>query len=275
MLLYKYLPLDDTRGNGFDSLKILIEETILYSLPINFNDPFDCKPIMEMPSMKEMKKENGDLFKQVAQNLGVKGVKKFDSDRRAYQGLKNSVESGKFLNNIISKVGVTCFSEAATEILMWSHYANNHKGMVVEFDIDHSEFLVGLKYRTNKEHFDSIIYNLLAQPVKYEEYRPRLKPYIKGNNVGELTQKLLQTKSRHWEYEKEYRIVTSLEHGAGVYKFNPRLLKRIIVGMCAPERYVEKVRSAVTVFENKNEVSVPILYAKEAANRYAIEIEGL
>lgn len=275
MLLYKYLPLNDKTENGFDALKVLTEQTLWYSSPLDFNDPFDCRPIVEMPSMKEMKRENGDLFKQVAQNLGVKGAKKFENDRKAYQGLKISVENGDFLHRLISRVGVTCFSETPLEILMWSHYANNHKGFVVEFEINHAEFLEGLDERTDKEHFDSIIHNLLAQPVRYEEYRPKLKPYIKGNKTGELTQWLLQTKSKHWEYEKEYRIVTSLEHGAGAYKFNPRLLKRIIVGMCTPSDYLKRINESVLAFEESNNVDVPVLFAKSSNNDYSIVIPGL
>lgn len=180
MILYKYLPLDDKNDKGFDSLKIFTDETLWYSSPLDFNDPFDCKPIMKVPSFKEMKRENGDLFKQVAANLGVKGVKKLDSDRRAYVGLKNNVENGNFLRGLISKVGVTCFSENPKEILMWSHYANNHKGFVAEFEILPPHYSECLKYKTAKEIFNCNIYNLLAQPVKYTQERPVLKPYIKG-----------------------------------------------------------------------------------------------
>ncbi|WP_044412851.1 DUF2971 domain-containing protein [Thiomicrospira microaerophila] len=275
MILYKYLPLDDKNDKGFDSLKIFTDKTLWYSSPLDFNDPFDCKPIMKVPSLKDMKRENGDLFKQVAVNLGVKGVKKLDSDRRSYIGLKNNVESGKFLRDLTGKVGVTCFSETPKEILMWSHYANNHKGFVVEFEVIPSRYEECLKSISEKELFDCMIYNLLAQPVKYTQERPVLKPYIKGMKEGELVERLLHSKSSIWQYEREHRIVASLMHPPGPYRFNPSLLKRVVVGMCMPDDYLQKLKKAVQFFEQKNQVQVQVLYANESSEHYAVEITGL
>lgn len=64
-------------------------------------------------------------------------------------------------------------------------------------------------------------------------------------------------------------------HSSGAYRFNPFLLKRVVVGMCMPDDYLQKLKEAVQVFEQKNQVQVPVLYAKESTKHYAVEIPGL
>ena len=31
--------------------------------------------------------------------------------------------------------GISCLSESDSSLLMWAHYANNHKGMCVEYEL--------------------------------------------------------------------------------------------------------------------------------------------
>ena len=59
---------------------------------------------------------------------------------------KQSNTSAKFVfirnelfNKQISKTGVFSLSAHNDSILMWSHYANNHKGLVFEFDYSHEK----------------------------------------------------------------------------------------------------------------------------------------
>lgn len=75
---------------------------------------------------------------------------------------------------------------------MWSHYANKHTGFCVEYDIS-------LLYN---------FYKLNLFPVLYSSNRPEQTDIIERgkNNVAALYKALL-TKSKAWEYEKEWRII--------------------------------------------------------------------
>ena len=82
---------------------------------------------------------------------------------------------------------VCCFSENNDILLMWSHYANKHQGVCIEFDLEKLEdnsFLDSLKaVNINKVIYGDIPKNINNLPVS------------------------LFYKTKDWEYEKEYRIV--------------------------------------------------------------------
>lgn len=78
-------------------------------------------------------------------------------------------------------IGVVSFTEAIDNLLMWSHYANSHRGMAVGFDPKH-------------EFFESL------DRVRYTTQRPDLHNEFPNINAPELF-----FKSDQWSYEKEWR----------------------------------------------------------------------
>ncbi len=44
------------------------------------------------------------------------------------------------MNAINDTIGILCFTEKNDNLLMWSHYANSHKGFVLEFYPEHQFF---------------------------------------------------------------------------------------------------------------------------------------
>jgi hypothetical protein len=92
--------------------------------------------------------------------------------------------------------------------VLWSHYANNHRGLCLGFDIpDH-----------------------LPRQVSYVNSRFNWPAVIDESFMVQL----LFTKFSHWSYEDEYRVYTSLEDcESGLYyaDFSETLtLKQVIVG---------------------------------------------
>ena len=101
-------------------------------------------------------------------------------------------------------MGVSCFSKSNTEILMWSHYADKHKGICVEYDFSYIE------------NFPS---NMFILPVIYTDNRP-LIPLEKmcelKDKLGDPTAALdllphfvegFITKAKKWKYEFEWRLL--------------------------------------------------------------------
>lgn len=80
--------------------------------------------------------------------------------------------------------GVISFTETRSNLLMWSHYAEKHTGLVIEFDTENSFFED-------------------AKRIRYNNIKP---PQINVNDVEEL----FFVKSDEWIYEKEFRIVKNL-----------------------------------------------------------------
>ncbi len=107
------------------------------------------------------------------------------------------------------RFGVLCFCLSWHNPLLWSHYADRHRGAALGFDVD----------------------NQILKAVSYIKQRPVLEQI----NM-EVAHWLLYTKYMGWEYEQEARIFTTLEdrdHASGLYfaDFNEQLvLREVIVG---------------------------------------------
>jgi hypothetical protein len=110
---------------------------------------------------------------------------------------------------ISQRFGLLCFSLSWHNPLLWSHYADRHRGLALGFEIPDG----------------------LIKAVSYVEQRPILK------HVSiEAAECLLFTKYLDWKYEQEVRLFTTLttqDAVTGLFfaEFNEHLvLREVIVG---------------------------------------------
>ncbi len=89
-------------------------------------------------------------------------------------------------------IGALCFSREWHNPVLWSHYADKHRGLCLGFDIP-DDWAIEVNYKLTR---------LRPEP---ENYQPR-------NDKDTFGYKLLTTKFRHWKYEDEVRLVMKLEH---------------------------------------------------------------
>lgn len=124
------------------------------------------------------------------------------SDRRFRKALRDTKEE------LSKSKGILCFSESWRNPVLWSHYADRHRGLCLGFEVSNS--LIG-----KVEYVDL----RFPAPSAFDEAFMR---------------KLLFTKFRHWEYEQEQRIYIELEeHEDGIYyaDFSDEFaLRTVIVG---------------------------------------------
>ncbi len=137
-----------------------------------------------------------------------------------------------FKNDIRKAFGFVSFSHNWHNALLWSHYADCHKGMCLGFDLKDG----------------------LAQPVRYAKTRPFLPPQTTQNTATTL----LLTKAHAWAYEEEWRVSASLndrdpETGLCFYLFSDELrLREVIVGAHADESISERtVKDAVGDYRHR------------------------
>lgn len=143
-------------------------------------------------------------------------------DRRVRQALKNTKDE------MAQQCGLLCFSLDWHNPLLWSHYADRHRGIALGFDID-----------------DQIL-----RPVSYRRTRPILKTIDL-----KVPDWLLYTKYVDWEYEHEARIFTDLKDRdprTNLYfaDFNDQLvLREVIAGpLCSASE--ETLRAATGAAAN-------------------------
>lgn len=112
-------------------------------------------------------------------------------------------------------------SQDPTNILMWSHYANFHKGMCLGF------------------------YNkTVTYAVKYSDEYPEIDFRLPDPNIRGLQMfKVINSKSKIWEYEKERRMV--FISGTPSEVRYPGELFLIIFGVKTPQAEIKKVKSIV------------------------------
>jgi hypothetical protein len=110
--LYKYMSLSDALNYIFK------ENTFKFSDPIDFNDPFDCS---EHLIKIKIDKDSERIFFDEAS-------KKYNIPRRERRKQIKKLGETQTYSNVLKikkrDFKVSCFSEIADEILMWSHYAD-------------------------------------------------------------------------------------------------------------------------------------------------------
>ena len=122
--------------------------------------------------------------------------------------------SGKQKSALRIMANVVCFSESFDNSLMWSHYADSHRGLCVEYDTK----LLRDK-NTIKKIFPVVYDSLRISNCEINELSDELIELwddLEKNNEhdeGPYLRRiipLLLKKNKVWEYEKEWRLIYTL-----------------------------------------------------------------
>lgn len=228
--LYKFRKIDKY------SLQNLINDTIWLETPSNYNDPYDCminvnntadfrdrylRRISHEGKIKISSEEMAKLqelnFMEIVSYLLQK-----DPNTQAQQANSVALYANNFvkeeshkiidlLNNKTQNSILICsFSSKNTSILMWSHYAENHRGFCLEYNF--------------KELGVEDILNCALQPVIYQDKLLDIDRYILKsiddiktfNNL--ISVLFAMIKAEGWKYEDEWRMVLPL--GSSYKPFN-------------------------------------------------------
>lgn len=105
-------------------------------------------------------------------------------------------------NKLSNNFRISSLTIEKDNLLMWSHYANEHKGFCIEFDIS-KELEI---YPYNSKYYRFLIHNLF--PVIYSNERPELETYLfRRDTIFEWYKNGLLRKFSAWSYEKEWRLI--------------------------------------------------------------------
>lgn len=220
---YKYTSINS-------ALKIIQDSTLKFTTPDEFNDPFDIFPYFPKEGFNKMmnriRKENG--FPN----------QRFTLKERDLMFKVPNTE--KFRKETSKHSAVTCFSKYATILPMWAHYADTHKGCVLEFHMTHDDALKAA-LEMYSGNFSSDI--LTPLDVKYSETRP--PAYDKNGSTKSQSLNAIFTKAQQWEYEQELRCVKN--NTSGIYDFPRHQLKKVIFGLKTTEEDRNKIKESVNL----------------------------
>lgn len=193
-MLYKYLPSE--RVDILEKLKIRFSP-----LP-SLNDPFESLPLIE--TFKEKNELISSAFAELEEVWrNTDESLKNEVNRKLLEKTKNDITyyaneqispnaAGQGLVSLLSdNFGVLCLSRTEKNLLMWAHYAEEGRGLVIGFDDSHVFF--------NKKDMEGN--DTKPLPVTYSQKRRRVI-------VGEerFYEKLLCEKPIDWAYEEEERL---------------------------------------------------------------------
>ena len=221
---YKYT---DAKG----AKKILGNLQLLYTSPREFNDPFDCKIGLRMgydhekfgplfigklyqllfsesrPELLESSARKYEILDLWNSNDNERKIQFLEEVRISWEGneVLSKIEktNDDAITHILCTYRVFCVSKVPHQILMWSHYADKHKGAVIKLTMpENPPWCWRFKEVTYSDEFP--IHNTTEQMIDnmLGLWRP---------NPEETARKLLFTKSNHWRYEKEWRDIVKLD----------------------------------------------------------------
>ena len=283
----KYYTADVTKS-------ILISTSLKWSTPLLFNDPFDnqfdlyyedpddslvdsqLKQFIETITSPEPLRPNqfGEktaIMEDIRQVHMQNPDFKYTEDDLAYlrgdviEGMERvkaiTPEVNAEIRRIMADTSVFCLSETYDNLLMWSHYAQNHTGAVIEF-------------RALPEIGSA---TLEAQPVRYSNKMPRLS-LADLADFEKLRHDILAVitlaKSDVWAYEKEWRIVTSLRDKTQSYEIIPCYPEEIGAVYLGCKMTNEDTEELIEITRSKYK-HAKIFQAKKHAREFALIFEEI
>lgn len=216
--LYKYLSLADHQSPTWQKrVEELLSGVAFLPSPTDFNDPFDCLPVPVTPKTREEMNSTGAAFIERM----VKAVEDEEpAEMRLFLRLALENMTPEKLHELVrqsiademQQLGVFCMAENHTNVLMWSHYANNHRGIALRFE--------------TARQAEGGLHPLVK--VQYQKGRPQMRRFFEDAPLIESVMALC-TKADFWAYEQEWRLIGSTNAHSKL-RFDPSVITGLIFG---------------------------------------------
>ena len=238
--LYLYYPINE------HLLPMLLNPYVWFSDPAEYNDPFERPDVLKDDwSKEEIKREIEFVFSK-DKKKNKEWTKNFENSAQIYNHIKNSPdelrgflgEKKRALDFVASKFRTACFSRNFDNTLMWSHYTDKHKGIVIGYDFE----MIRAAGKGQIEGSD----------IDYRRHKDKLR---EGSFAGDFDKKKaltlkyvirkIFTKHPSWSYEQEFRFITRIPGDEKNFspKLNlpPNVIKELYFGCRMPDETKEHV----------------------------------
>ena len=247
MALFKYLEPD--RVDVVEHLRIRFA-------PANgFNDPFECLPDSHLVENSRWQRQNeDDCVREILAADAVQSAihrrpchwteERIGQDHRERYAMRVPELKNLAMEALISArshLRILCLSQVPPEsseaFLIWGHYTQNHQGIVIEFEPENI-WIEGHEPVWGQPHESG--------PVSYSKNRPGWDADETG--LPRPSRDLVFTKSEHWRYEKEFRLLrfagtSGLDTRVvdSLVPFPPLALRTITFGVNASHSVKERI----------------------------------
>ena len=166
----------------------------------------------------------------------------FDCQMQIYS-IDNEIE------RMEKRIGIRCFSATYNNILMWSHYADKHKGFCIEFDAS------------------LLTARSLGEIIKVR-YVNKMPTYLGINSID--IKRFLCYKYKDWAYEKEYRLIC-LKKETPQFEFPMNAITKVYFGCRMDENAKKFVRSFVSESNKINDTDIKIIGLRADEDEFALK----
>ena len=252
--LYKY------RDTGDFTEAIFISNEVHFASPEKFNDPFDSvfriqdggkrnKDVYDSGALQAIQEKNPEWSFEVQRDAAKAVGTKIQADPS--KKARSNFET-KLANDTNRIAGILSLSAQNDNILMWSHYADEHKGICIEFrtDIEPSLFTQ-------------------AHPVVYDEKYPQFDLHeVVTNEELRSSAAWMLTKSPLWEYEQEWRVLDFKVRNEEK-SFPAECISGVVLGCRIPANEKQKVERWVSSFSH----DVAVYQAQRSRTHFRLSID--
>lgn len=245
--LYTYIS-SDIKDEWLRS--ILIDSDLYLSSPQDFNDPFDTSANVIYTGTPQ---KNRLRYKQLIKDR-MPGISRAQRREKLLEferrGVSPEVIKETFLRHT-QGVGLACFTEDPRNILMWSHYAKKHSGIVLQFELarDPESLLFALK-------------------MHYSDDYPS---YDFHKDLQDQFEPILLRKALLWKYEMEWRILRI--GGARTYQaFKPSALTGLIFGCKATTAYKKYIHMLLNERQSLHNTPLNLYQAIKHQSKFKLRI---
>ena len=228
--LYKFRSIarDSTQPERPDSSKlhyverIFLANELYFPSPIELNDPLESRPNLVVGNLNDSryKQQYVDYVKHLIletnPNAKQEDIEHWLANQTQNEAEGLAKENTELYRSHLEKYRICSFCATATNPLVWSHYADSHKGFCLVFDADNEIFGGALK-------------------VHYQEDYPILD--VTEQDDIEILRHSALVKYTDWKYEQEYRLVSmepnepeALPVKSKKFVFPPDMLSAVIFG---------------------------------------------
>jgi len=251
MLLFRYF-----KSHGYETLR---DGQLKASAPSSFNDPFEflpkfptSLPIAEAKRLLKAREKSDDWYQKTKRtNPAISNKKIFKEWMRGNREVNAKTlreNHTRLMRDVLEsrlqimdrKQRIVCFSQEARhpweEILLWSHYADSHRGVRIGFNMP-----------------AALPPPMVLAPMRYQEARcsASFQEITDPNSNSKWAIEAMMVKSKGWEYEREVRLFNRPEDcnrvkessGAiGYYvRFDASWVTTVDLGMRFPESKIPEI----------------------------------
>jgi len=251
--LYKYSSLRDHRLAW--AREVIADRRVHFANPTTFNDPFDSRFLFSMKGTDAQWDKFLRRREVAAENALAPGVE--PTRGQMAQWKRNALAKAPgvgdaFRERMQKDVGILCLSEQRDDILLWSHYADSHRGVCFGFSVADD--------------------SLFGQEIAKVTYQGNYPTYEYFDEAFEDAERLaFATKSSHWSYEAEWRVIRVREGaGSGAYQFAPGALRDVILGSEIAPRDRQSIEEYVAAAPGP---TIALWVAERVQTQYALTIK--